>query len=112
MAMSFIRRTPMKKSGYLHLNRREFLKSLLGAVAGLGLARLQSSPAFSQDDPPPVFLPLVANNTSPSFRGRVVHVHAANATNWDFDAAHYYGRTQAPGVVGANQSVVDAMIDR
>jgi hypothetical protein len=109
----------MKNARHFHLNRREltrreFLKSLVGIAAGSGLLRLRPSPALSQDDPPPkVYLPLVAQYLPPSMlHGWVVHVHASSATNWDFDSAHYYGRTQAPGVLGVSQDVVDAMVDQ
>jgi len=104
----------MKRTKHFHLNRRQFLKTLLGVAAGLGLARLRSSPAVTQEDPlAKAYLPLVAHFLPPTMlHGRVVHVHAPSATNWDFDSAQYYGRTQAPGVVGVSQIVVDTMVDQ
>jgi len=96
----------------IHMNRRQFLKALLATFSSLGLARLNSVLAQAPDDPlpPSVFLPLIAHR--PSLLGRVIHVHSSAATDWDYDSAQYYGRTQAVGVKGVNQSVVDAMLDR
>ncbi len=45
-------------------------------------------------------------------RGRVIHLYSPSVTDWDFNSSHYYGRTQATGVVGVSQPVVDAMVDR
>jgi hypothetical protein len=104
----------MKKTRHFHLNRRQFLKSLLGIAAGSGLARIRLSSALSQDDPPAkIYLPSVAQYIPPAMlHGWVVHVHAPSVTNWDFDPMQYYGRTQAPGVGGVSQDVVDAMVDQ
>jgi len=104
----------MKRTRHFRLNRRQFLKSLLGIAAGLGLLPLRPTPTLGQDDPPPkVYLPSVAHILSPSMlHGLIVHVHAPSVTNWDFDPAHYYGRTQAPSVVGVSQDIVDAMVDQ
>jgi len=104
----------MKNTKTSRLARRQFLKSLLATAAGLGLAHLEATHALSQlDDPPRLYLPLVVNRVTRTTRpGRVVHLHASSATNWDFNTSHYYGRTQASGVVGVSQAVVDAMVER
>jgi hypothetical protein len=102
----------MKTTKTARLARRHFLKSLLATAAGLGLAHLEAGHGLSrQDDPPSIYLPLLVSHGGPAAQpGRVVHVHASSATDWDFDADHYYGKTQATGVVGVNQAVVDAMM--
>lgn len=105
----------MKNTPRTRLVRRQFLKSMFAAAASLGLARLDALSALSQEGEPPfpVYLPLVGNDPVITSRPAwVVHVHDPAATNWDFNTSHYYGRTQAPGVVGVNQSVVNAMVDR
>jgi hypothetical protein len=85
------------------------------ATIGLGLTHF--GPALAEEllkiPPSPQYLPVVLNNaTSITSRPKVIHLSAQNVTNWDFNPAHYYGKTQAPGVLGVNQSVVDGMIDR
>jgi uncharacterized protein (DUF362 family) len=98
-----------------NLTRREFLKSGLAAAAGLGLTRFVAARAekLSQGSANVQYLPVVINNTPrPYSSRRVIHLHAPNVTDWDFDPAIYYGRTQALGVSGVNQSVVDYMVDR
>lgn len=95
------------------LNRRQFLKALLALGAGSATS-LQRMPSVGAQEPhSPVFLPLVAHRTSgASGLGVVVHLRAPEVTNWYFDSDTYYGRTQAVGVPGVSQAVVDAMVDR
>jgi hypothetical protein len=50
--------------------------------------------------------------TGEALNGKVIHLHAPSVTNWHFNAGQYYGRTQASGVLGVSQGVVDAMVDR
>jgi hypothetical protein len=105
----------MKNMHPPRLVRRQFLKSLVAGAAGLGLAGLKGLSVLGGPDGPvsPTYLPLVVNSAPSTARpGSVIHIHTSSATNWDFAASHYYGRTQASGVVGVNQSVVDAMVDR
>jgi hypothetical protein len=97
----------------LAINRRQFIKSTLATAAGLGLTHLGVGRAISPADPPPVYLPLVSNrSTQTASSAQVVQVHAPSVTDWNFDYATYYGRTQAPGVSGVSQEVVDVMVDR
>jgi uncharacterized protein (DUF362 family) len=99
-----------------HLSRRGFLKSLFALSLGsaAGLKRLRVLGAQDPFEPVlPVYLPMVSNRTIESgSQGRVLHIHAPAVTDWYFDSALYYGRTQAPGVPGVSQSVVDAMVER
>lgn len=95
--------------------RSVFLKYLFTTAAGLGLAQLGTAQARKQQQGTAslLYLPLVMQGSGePTLRGRVIHMHAPNVTNWDFNSSLYYGRTQSPGVVGVNQGVVDAMVDR
>ncbi len=101
------------------ITRRGFLKSLLayglGSAASLfsRSAGSSASPPLSPDPPSPVYLPMVANRALKNgAQGHVVHMHAPAVTNWYFYTDQYYGRTQAPGVPGVSQPVVDAMLDR
>ncbi len=62
---------------------------------------------------PPCICPCsLTGPATPGGLGKVLHLHAPEVTNWYFDSATYYGRTQAPGVTGVSQPVVDAMVDR
>ncbi len=102
----------MKKD---NIHRRDFLKYVLAATAGLGLAGLNSIYSKSADGEPslPVYLPFVVQKFySPSLIGRVVHIHAPTVTNWNFDYDQYFGETQSADTIGVNQGVVDAIIDR
>jgi uncharacterized protein (DUF362 family) len=97
------------------IDRRDFLKYLVATAASLGLVGLKTAHSKTPDGEPifPIYLPLVVNKrTPPNLLGRVLHVHAPSVTNWHFDYDQYYGKSQAPGTVGVNQGVVDAMIDR
>lgn len=97
------------------LSRREFIKALLASASGLGLVPLATAFArrMHEEDIFGTFLPIViTGSTGAAYRGKVVHIHASSVTNWDFNVAHYYGRTQASGVVGVDQAVVDTMVDR
>ncbi len=70
-------------------------------------------PVSSQATPPPIHLPILLKGSGAvDLRGRVIHLYSPSVTNWDFNSSHYYGRTQATGVVGVSQPVVDAMVDR
>ncbi len=90
------------------INRRQFLTlsaATLGAV-GLGMVqRVLGTPVIHAQDPQPVtiYFPLVGLNSSLSTQvtPRVVHVRAANATNWT-GGGYFYN--------GVNQSVVDNMV--
>ncbi len=98
------------------LNRRQFLKSLLALTAG-GAASLRHLRQGGAQDPfetlPAVYLPMVANRASNAGGlGKVLHIYAPQVTDWYFEGDTYYGRTQAPGVTGVSQPVVDAMLDR
>jgi hypothetical protein len=97
------------------MNRRDFLKSIAALASALGLTRLAATHARTPaDEPvPPIYLPLVMKQyRAGKLNGKVIHVHAPNVTNWNFDYTKYYGRTQTPSVPGVNQTVVDAMVDR
>jgi len=96
------------------ITRRQFLKALLAAITGLAISMRESKlPVIAQSGPPPVHLPLLLKHSGAvDLRGRVIHLYAPGVTNWDFNSSHYYGRTQAPAVVGVSQTVVDAMVDR
>lgn len=76
------------------MTRRGFLKVGGGIIAG-SLVHVHGcgGGGSSGGDAPPVQL-----------KGRVIHVHSPQATNWDF-GQDYYGRF-------VDQSVVDAMVDR
>lgn len=98
-----------------HISRRQFLKSLGMAAASLGIARLWSSRyARAQEQiPHPLYLPLLVHTSlKAALRGKVIHLHASRAANWNFNSALYYGKTQSAGVLGVDQEVVDAMVDR
>lgn len=98
-----------------NIQRREFLKYLLAASAGLGLAGINTKFSRSADGEPtvPMYLPFVVHNSEQqSLLSKVLHIHAPSVTNWGFDYDQYYGQTQALHLPGVNQGVVDAMIDR
>jgi hypothetical protein len=98
-----------------NIHRREFLKYMLAASVGIGLAGLNSKSSKSAESDPtaPLFLPFVVHKgNQPGLVGRVLHIHAPAATNWRFDYTQYYGQTQDVNLPGVNQDVVDAMIDR
>jgi len=94
----------MKKTRHFHLNRREltrreFLKSLLGAAAGLGLLHLRPSLALTRTTLVKG-LPAVGRAYVPLPCSTVGSCTSTpERYNFDFDSAKYYGRTQAPGVV-------------
>ena len=94
--------------------RRQFLKATLAATTGLVLsAKKPTLPGVAQSGPPPIHLPILLKGSGAvDLHGRVIHLHASGVTDWDFSSSHYYGRTQASGVVGVSQAVVDAMVDR
>ncbi len=96
------------------ITRRQFLKAMLAAISGLAISAKESTlPGWAQSGPPPLHLPIIMKHSGAiDLRGRVVHLYAPSVTNWDFNNSHYYGRTQASGVVGVSQPVVDAMVDR
>ena len=97
------------------MNRREFLKASLAAAGALAFSRFVEGKDITKPEYPggPVYLPVVINRGGGGSKfGKVVHVHSAAATNWDFNASTYYGRTQITGVRGVNQAVVDEMVDR
>jgi uncharacterized protein (DUF362 family) len=98
-----------------HVSRRLFLKSLGLTAVGLGVVRLENTrfARVQEQALHPIYLPLLVNTSlKAALRGKVVHIHAPRATNWNFNSALYYGKTQAPGVLGVDQGVVDAMVDR
>jgi hypothetical protein len=104
------------------LSRRELLRALAGATAGLGLGMLSSCApplgrandadrrAFlplvesSPPSPTPTTIPPAETPKPPGIHPRVVHVRNANATSWDFGNA-YYGHY-------VNQAAVNAMVAR
>lgn len=97
------------------LTRREFLESMLAAAAGLGLIPFRSAGAqeTQQTASYTQYLPLTTKyQNDDQLSGRVIHLHSSHVTDWNFDPAYYYGKTQAPGVMGVSQEVVDAMVDR
>lgn len=108
----------MNKPTTSTMNRRQFLKTLLAGTlataAGVGHRSIAFGNSTRQVEPPrPVYLPMVGNaSTAVGNRPLVVHVHAPAVTDWIFDRSRYYGRTQAPGVQGVSQAVVDAMLDQ
>jgi hypothetical protein len=96
------------------ITRRQFLKAALAGVTGLAIAvKGRKLPGMAQSTPPPIHLPILMKGSGAvNLRGRVIHLIAPAVTNWDFNSSHYYGRTQATGVVGVSQPVVDTMVDR
>lgn len=101
----------MKRNG---LNRRQFLKVTLATLAGMAISTQKNAyHGFAQNGTHPVHLPMLLKSSGAvDLRGRVVHLYAPGVTNWDFNSSHYYGRTQASGVLGVSQPVIDAMVDR
>ena len=96
------------------ITRRQFLKAMLAAITGMTIStKVSMLPGLAQNGPPPIHLPILLKRSGAiDLRGRVIHLYASGVTNWDFNSSHYYGRTQAPGVVGVSQPVVDEMVDR
>ena len=101
------------------ITRRGFLESLLayglGGVTSLfaQTAGAAGKPSLPPDPLSPIYLPMVANRALKNgAQGHVLQLHAPAVTDWFFYSDQYYGRTQAPGVPGVSQPVVDAMLDR
>ena len=98
------------------LNRRQFLKSLPALTAG-GAASAETPALRWGARPlwllPFVYSPMIANRASNAGGlGKVLQVYAPQVTDWYFNEETYYGSTQAAGVPGVSQPVVDAMLDR
>ena len=101
------------------ITRRGFLELLLayglGGVTSLfaQTAGAVGKPSLPPDPLSPIYLPMVANRALKNgAQGHVLQLHAPAVTDWFFYSDQYYGRTQAPGVPGVSQPVVDAMLDR
>jgi len=94
------------------LNRRKFIRRMILTTGGIIAANAQGKTASAADPDLPysIYLPQVqkaepSTPTPPPATGsaRVIHVHADNATNWNFSSG-WYGDS-------VNQSVVDTMCE-
>jgi hypothetical protein len=91
------------------ISRRRLLRRALSATAALGAAILARRQwpfpnRVAADGSYRLSLPFVAQHLSSTTGGRVVHVHAASATAWNYGSS-YYGDY-------VDQSVVNDMLDQ
>jgi hypothetical protein len=92
-----------------YINRKQFLKflSLIGTASGLTALSYQNSlvSTVSQVVNNKIFLPIIQSKqgSTPGIGPKVVHVHHANATFWDFIHG-WYGDY-------VNQDLVNQMVD-
>jgi len=91
-------------------DRRKFLKAtggFLGGALALWIDRRSLIPKVFQNNQDPQLGQCACSGNAQelgSFGSRVVHVHASNATNWDY-GSDYYGNF-------VDQSIVNEMVDR
>ena len=97
------------------LDRRGFLRLLLSAGASSAVTHFKGIANAGKEDESSenrLYLPLIMGSGNDSLTGKVIHIHAPTATNYNFNPEYYYGKTQAPGAMGVDQDVIDQMFDR
>jgi hypothetical protein len=92
------------------ISRRQVIIAMATLAGGLGLTglrRILEIPLAEAQGAPDhlVYLPYVAKPGDVSTAGKVVHVHSAQATSWDF-GNNYYGNSNY-----VNQNIVNSMVD-